>query len=159
MVHWMLFTNALIETYPSLRGLLCVLVWGRGEWEGDNLHVGLVELHKGVGGKSLEEQLCITNRLVWEVVKSLSKQLLMTEMGKARYKLIWVPVNLNNCMILWEENEGVGLMSFRITVSVKCHVIRSVQHQMIHLVLVMFHPCCHEWLSSLIPVWKTKLYF
>lgn len=42
----------------------------------------------GLGEKSLEGYLSIANKLAWEVEKSLSIQLLMTEMGKAQYKQV-----------------------------------------------------------------------
>lgn len=82
--------------------------------------------------------------------------------------IYWVRVNLDNFMILWKENEGVGLMSSGITVSVKYHVIRSMQYQRIHLVLVTLHPLpqmslifnsCMEIKTLTLKMWRREAVF
>lgn len=50
----MLFTNTIIEMYPSLRGLSCILVWEREECEGDSLQVGVGRTSQGGWGKIRE---------------------------------------------------------------------------------------------------------
>lgn len=112
MVHWILFTNTLIETYPRLRGLSCILIQEGGEWKGDNLQMEVGRTSQGGWGK-------ITGRVTKHCKQvglgscEISVQVLMTEMDKARRNLVWiqcwccfekvtclVPVNLNKCMIL-----------------------------------------------------------